>query len=38
VSEYESLINISLNAVLPKLPDNYDRTHSLYIVYGHSHS
>ncbi len=27
VSEYESLINISLNTVLPKLPDNHDRAH-----------
>jgi hypothetical protein len=28
VSEYESLIIISLNVVLPKLPDNHEHTHS----------
>ncbi len=35
VSEYESLINISLNSVLPKLPDNHDRAHSLSSIYLH---
>jgi hypothetical protein len=33
VSEYESLISISLNAVLPKLPNNHDRVHSFCSVY-----
>jgi hypothetical protein len=34
VSEYESLINISLNAVFPLLPDNPDRAHSLLYILG----
>jgi hypothetical protein len=29
VSKYIGNISISLNTVLPKLPDNHDRTHSL---------
>ena len=30
VSKYIRNISVSLNAVLPKLPDNHDRAHSLW--------